>query len=232
MGILKFGLMLSSLIYSSAFCIPSNTMVDQAFMTMSDKCWVSPGQTYGCDYIPIILTMDPDSQLDLKKVCDTSFKENYTNKDFAGLINSRLSSLGLSTCQLSVMKGYGTHLLRDQCPKVFNEYCKIQDLGFTDEDSFLQMNNMCQVASSAKYGCRNIPFILDVDPDKSTDLKTICDESRTSHFNNDQLAALVNAQLQKYNLSPCRISVLNNLGSVQLKDQCPTAYKNFCSSMT
>lgn len=124
MNILKFVLMLSSLIYSSAYCVTSNNIDGTQFMTMSDTCWVSPSKTYGCDYIPILLTVDPNSMTDIKTVCNTSSKSGYTNTDFANLINTRLSNLGLSDCRVTVMKGYETHQLRDQCPSVFNKYCK------------------------------------------------------------------------------------------------------------
>ena len=71
---------------------------------------------------------------------------------------------------------------------------------------------------------------LDIDPDKSADVTSICKQSKTSNFDNDQLAEIVNTKFQKYGLSSCRISVLNNVGSIQLKDQCPSEYKNVCLS--
>lgn len=127
MNILNFALMLSSLIFSSAYCVTSNNMDDKQFMTMSDTCWVSPSKTYGCDYIPVLLTVDPNSMTDIKTVCNTSSKSGYTNTDFANLINMRLSSLGLPSCHVTVMKGYENHQLRDQCPSAFHQYCKTLD---------------------------------------------------------------------------------------------------------
>jgi len=231
MGMFMF-MFIANMGFSEAYCGNSwntdNTGTTQ-FMTMSQSCFVSPGKKYGCDFIPELISFDPDSSIDVKKVCDTSFRGNYTNTDFATLINSRFNSYGLSMCKVSVAGGFERHQLRTQCPTVFHSYCKTVGL-IKDNAHFLQMNNMCEEAPSVFYGCGDIPFILDMDPDRSEDVKTICDQSKTSHFDNDQLAALVNSKFQKYNLSPCRISVINNLGNIQFRDECPAAYKQFCFS--
>lgn len=226
MNALKKILIIICLSFSTSYYV--NNVNDNSFMTMSSTCWISPDKEYGCDYIPIILSYDPDSYQDIKKVCDTSQKGNYTVTDFANLVNTRLDNLGFESCQLTVIRGYGNYQLRSQCPKVFDKYCK--NWFQTLDNDFMQMNNKCEVASSTLYSCDDIPFILSMDPDHDTDLKNICEKSKTSNFNNDQLASLVNLKLQKYGLSSCRVSVLNNLGNVQLKDQCPKDYKQFCNN--
>lgn len=119
-------MLLSSLVFSSAYCITSNssTSLDNTnFMIMSDTCWVSPEKSYGCSYISQLLTIDPDSMMDIKTVCDDSTKSGYIISDLASLINSRLSQFGLSICHLTVMKGYEDHQLKDQCPDAYKQNC-------------------------------------------------------------------------------------------------------------
>merc|ERR1711924_242755 len=109
------------LISTPAYCVTSNNTKDEQFMTMSDTCWVSPHKSYGCDYIPVLITADPNSMTDIKTVCNS--KTGYTNNDLAYLINSRLKEVRLGICQVTVIKGYEDHQLEVQCPTQYKQYC-------------------------------------------------------------------------------------------------------------
>lgn len=95
---------------------------------------------------------------------------------------------------------------------------------------FMIMSNQCVVSPNQKYSCSDIPDILNIDPDKQKDIDYVCNCSRTTGFTNEQLANLSTTRLHDFGLYDCNLTVLNNLGNVQFKNQCPIFYKKECST--
>ena len=93
------------------------------------------------------------------------------------------------------------------------------------------MSSNCWIAPNTKYSCTDIPNVINMDPDEKKDIENICNSSRTSGFTNEQLADLVNSRFNEEGLSNCKLSVLNNLGNKEFKDQCPFEYKNYCKTI-
>ena len=101
---------------------------------------------------------------------------------------------------------------------------------YMDDKSFLGMSDDCWVAPGQKYNCEAIPDILGMDPYEQKDVDYVCNCSRTTGFTNEQLAVFSTQRLHDFGLDDCTVSVLDNLENKQLKDQCPTFYKEKCST--
>lgn len=101
---------------------------------------------------------------------------------------------------------------------------------YMDDKPFLSMSDACWVAPSEKYNCADIPDILGMDPDEQKDVEYFCNYSKTTGFTNKQLADLSTKRLHDCGFDDCTVSVLDDLENKQLKDQCPTFYKEKCST--
>lgn len=98
-------------------------MNDKPFLSMSDACWVAPGEKYTCEDIPDILGMDPYEQKDVDYVCNCSRTTGFTNKQLAQLSTKRLHDYGFDDCTVSVLDGLENKQLKKQCPTFYKEKC-------------------------------------------------------------------------------------------------------------
>ena len=100
---------------------------------------------------------------------------------------------------------------------------------FTGE-KFMQMNGGCYISAGEKYGCDDIPDILNYDPDKNEDIKYVCNKTKIGEFTNQQLADRVNLRFKEAGFGVCNVNVFNKFEGIQFKNQCPTIVSNYCDN--
>ena len=71
-----------------------------------------------------------------------------------------------------------------------------------------------------------------MDPYEQKDIDYVCNCSRTTGFTNEQLADLSSKRLHESGLTSCTINVINGFEHKQLKDQCPTFYREKCGTVS
>ena len=97
----------------------------------------------------------------------------------------------------------------------------------TLETPFMQMNEPCYVFSENVFICDDINKAIKYDSDINDDIKKVCKRSKIYNFTNDDLSDLINSKFTKYG-GPCEVKTINNLGSIQLRKQCPDIYTGKC----
>ena len=95
------------------------------------------------------------------------------------------------------------------------------------EIPFAQMNEPCFRFSEQFFFCDDITTAINFDPDKSDDIKNVCNQSKINNFTNDDLANLINYKFDNLG-APCNVHTINNLGSTQLRKHCPKIYEEQC----
>lgn len=93
------------------------------FMRMSKSCWIDSNKNYTCADMNMYIGLDPDQTSDVKYVCKYAKANNYTNADFASLVNFRLKDYGLTACYVTPINNLGGKQLRDQCPLIYKDHC-------------------------------------------------------------------------------------------------------------
>jgi len=99
-----------------------------------------------------------------------------------------------------------------------------QDMGF------LQMSDSCWVDSNKTYTCSDMDTYIDYDPYIDDDVKYVCKNIKTGNYTNNNFASLANFRLKSSGFTSCYVKSIDNLGKVQLKNQCPSIYKYYCES--
>lgn len=94
---------------------------------------------------------------------------------------------------------------------------------------FMHINNGCLMDSNFNFSCIYVTQLIWMDPIMKADLEYVCDKCKQRNFTNNQLAKIVNKRFNDTKLNNCTVTTIDNLGSMQLVDQCPYLYKEFCS---
>ena len=92
---------------------------------------------------------------------------------------------------------------------------------------FIKINDACFLASKKEYACSDIDSLLKLDSHKEEDIKYIC--GSIDNFTNEDFADRVNYRFSSMGIHMCDASIMNDLNTVQFRDQCPTAVKQYCS---
>ena len=93
--------------------------------------------------------------------------------------------------------------------------------------TFIKINDGCFLASKKEYACGDLDSLLNLDPEKTTDIKYVCDS--IDNFTNQDFADRINYRFNSMGIHMCDTSIMNDLDKVQFRNQCPTAVKQYCS---
>jgi hypothetical protein len=96
--------------------------LETPFMQMDKDCWMFSDKKFVCDDINIVIEYDPDSMDDVKTVCNQSSINNFTNDDFAHLINSRLKQYYIP-CVVHTINDLGSTQLKKHCSEMYADKC-------------------------------------------------------------------------------------------------------------
>ena len=118
---------------------------------------------------------------------------------------------------------------------IFSLFCLLAQFAYgthiSQDTGFLQMSNRCWIDTNKTYTCSDMDTYISYDPFMDEDVKYVCKNIKTGNYTNDNFASLANFRLKSAGFTACYVKSINNLGKVQLKNQCPSNYKDYCESL-
>jgi hypothetical protein len=114
-------LLLAFLSATSASPILHRTL-ETPFMQTSSDCMMFSDKKFVCDDINNVIDYDPNSMDDVKTVCNQSTINNFTNDNFAYLINSRLKQYYVP-CVVHTINDLGSTQLKKHCSEMYANKC-------------------------------------------------------------------------------------------------------------